>query len=278
MARGVFIGLAGVDVIYYSDTYPGRNEKSSIESYATFTGGPAANEAITFSMLGGESTLITSIGKSSMGKAILADLESYGVEVIDISKGVDILPFISAIMVDNEGERSIWSGQRKLPETDFRMDSYDYDFCMCDCYMYPHSLEILKSCSDKMPICLDVDTFSDRIDNYLQLADIAIMSSNVWNSIDANNLDPMLKIAVTNDGRPIRIIDSGEVSEVEVNRVQAIDTLGAGDIFHGAFAYFYYAEKKSFRNSIRLASVIASISVQYKGTRAWRDHMLDSAV
>lgn len=273
MAKGIFIGLAGIDIIYYSDRYPDKNEKSSIGSYATYTGGPAANEAITFSMLGGESTLITSIGESSMGRAILADLESYGVHTVDISKGVDILPFISAIMVDKDGERSIWSGQREFSKTDFRIDDYDYDFCMCDCYMYPHSLDILKSCHGKVPICLDVDVFSDEVHHYLKLADIAVMSSGVWKNMDVNALHPGLKVAITDDDKPIRIIDSAGVSDVGVESVEAIDTLGAGDIFHGAFAYYYYAQNEDFRESVRLASAIASTSVQYRGTREWRDHI-----
>ena len=273
MAKGLFIGLAGMDIIYYSDRYPDKNDKSTIHDYKTFTGGPAANEAITFSLLGGDSTLITSIGESPIGNAIKADLESYGVTVIDLSEGVDILPFISAIMVDSQGERSIWSGQRRFPVLEFKLNDHDYDFCMCDCYMYPHSLELLKSLPESIPVCLDVDVYNDYIYDYLQFAEIAILSSKVWSDVDKKRLKPELRIAVTDNDCPIQIIEPEVNCSVTVRKVKAIDTLGAGDIFHGAFAYFYYNQNDSFESSVKEASRIATISVEYFGTREWKNHV-----
>ena len=272
MAKGLFVGLAGMDIIYYSDNYPNRNDKSAIDDYKTFTGGPAANEAITFSMLGGDSTLITNIEESPIGDVIKANLESYSVRVIDLSKGIDILPFISAIMVDSNGERSIWSGQRKFPESDFTLEDCDFDFCMCDCYMYPHSMKILRDLPDSVQICLDVDAYGDHVYDYLQLADMAILSSKVWSSIDQGLLKPDLKIAITDNDCPIRILDSETTYSVPVEKVEAIDTLGAGDIFHGAFAYYFYDQGRTLEDSIREASGIATLSVKYHGTREWYDH------
>jgi len=273
MTKGLFIGLAGIDIIYYSEEYPDRNDKVAIPDYRTFTGGPAANEAITFSMLGGESTLITSIGRSALGKAIYADLDFYGVKVKDLSKNTDILPFVSAILVDGAGERSIWSGQRTFSQIDWVPKMDDYDFCMCDCYMAPHSLEILRKCHGKMPICLDVDAFSETVYDYLALADIAILSAKVWVSIDFKRLDPRLTIIITDNGFPIKVIDGEEEYEVPVRKANVIDTLGAGDIFHGAFAHYYYDKLLSIREATKGAADIATLSVEYLGTREWKAHL-----
>ena len=72
-----------------------------------------------------------------------------------------------------------------------------------------------------------------------------------------------------------KIMTRGECSvlyeneEILVPQVKAVDTLGAGDIFHGAFCFAYFQEKKTMRDSLEFAVAIASESVKYKGPREW---------
>ena len=53
-------------------------------------------------------------------------------------------------------------------------------------------------------------------------------------------------------------------------QVNVIDTLGAGDIFHGAFCY-YFIQTGEFQQSLEEAAKVAAISCTYRGPRTWMD-------
>ena len=74
-------------------------------------------------------------------------------------------------------------------------------------------------------------------------------------------------IAITNGEKPIQYISQGTNGWVEVAQINPVDTLGAGDIFHGAFCHYILEE--SFIDAIALAAKIASHSCQFFGTRRW---------
>lgn len=57
--------------------------------------------------------------------------------------------------------------------------------------------------------------------------------------------------------------------EIEIEPVECIDSLAAGDIFHGAFCFAYLEKEYNFEQALKYASKIASESVKYKGPRAW---------
>jgi sugar/nucleoside kinase (ribokinase family) len=75
--------------------------------------------------------------------------------------------------------------------------------------------------------------------------------------------------AVTRGARPIVGLERGRRFEIEVPAVHAVDTLGAGDVLHGAFC-LRYAATGDFEGSLRFASVIATQSCRGFGIGAWR--------
>ena len=74
-------------------------------------------------------------------------------------------------------------------------------------------------------------------------------------------------IAITRDGDPILAHTAGVTSELPVMPIQPVDTLGAGDIFHGAFCH--YLLENDFLRSLERAGEVASLSCTSLGTRAW---------
>ena len=75
-------------------------------------------------------------------------------------------------------------------------------------------------------------------------------------------------MAITRGEKPIRYVIDDTRGEIQVKRVLVADTLGAGDIFHGAFCS-YYNGKNTFLLALIKAAEIASESVKYEGTRKW---------
>ena len=65
-------------------------------------------------------------------------------------------------------------------------------------------------------------------------------------------------LAVTDGDRGVYWLDNGEIRHMPAFKVKAIDTLGAGDVFHGAFT-FRLVETGDLVDSMRFASAAAAI-------------------
>ena len=58
-------------------------------------------------------------------------------------------------------------------------------------------------------------------------------------------------------------------TEIPVEKIEAVDTLGAGDIFHGAFCYAYFECENRMENALRFAAKVAGESIKYRGPQEW---------
>ncbi len=75
-------------------------------------------------------------------------------------------------------------------------------------------------------------------------------------------------IDINNGEMPIEYISENKRDKLEVTQIEtSVDTLGAGDIFHGAFCHYILQE--NFKNALTAAAKIASYSCQFFGTRQW---------
>lgn len=264
--KGLFVGLCTTDIVYYADAFPEENKKIKVNDYARYIGGPAANAAITYAALGGDATLATCLGSSLESKVMIEELQSYGVKVLNYSTE-NMLPNTASILISQNGQRTIISGQQQFVcNQHYALDAYD--FVLFDCNQQEISLDILKQYADK-PIVLDAGSWKPNIEQFLQKAQIVI-ASEVFVNPQGQNVFKMEQCQTAH-----KIITRGERSvlyeneEIPVPQVKAVDTLGAGDIFHGAFCFAYFNKEKTMRDALEFAAKIASESVRYKGPREW---------
>ena len=283
--KGLFVGLCTKDILYYTDELPGYNHKSKTEDFATYIGGPAANAAITYAVLGGDATLATCLGNSMESKAMIEELKGYGVKVLNFSEN-DTVPNTACIVVSSDGKRTILSGQHKF-EVNREHDLSGYDFALFDCNQQEISLEILAGMdvTEGKPVVLDAGSVKPNIEKFLERADIVIASEDfkdaAGNTIFEMNCNAAHK-AITRGEKPILYLGTEierrdcsvlpEKTEIPVEAVEAVDTLGAGDIFHGAFCYGYFEKEYSCEEALRFAGKVASESVKYRGPREWMRH------
>src|SRR5699024_7964423 len=103
------VGLTTMDVLHRADRRPGANEKITAVRQDVAAGGPAANAAVTFAVLGGRARLLTALGRGGPALVARADLTGHGVEIHDAAD--DDYPLaVSAVLVDDAtGERSVVS-------------------------------------------------------------------------------------------------------------------------------------------------------------------------
>ncbi len=280
MFRGLFVGMVTWDVVYRAPRYPEKNEKMMANELFLASGGPACNAAITFSALGNRSVLQGAIGRHPMAKAIRHDLEARGVELEDLTPERLAPPPISSIMVDSvTGERAVMSVNVPsepgvvLPETEKKPD-----IILADGHQISVAMEMKKRMPDS-PLVIDGGSWKDGLDNLLKLADFSLCSADFFPPGCRNQDDVLAYLrgqgvpfsAITNGPDPIRYITGkGTMGEIPVPRIEVVDTMGAGDIFHGAFCHFILTQ--DVESALVQAANTASLSCTFFGTRTWIDH------
>lgn len=281
MYKGIFLGLATADIVYYVPHHLERNQKLKAERQLAYAGGPATNAAVTFAAFGNESTLLTGLGQHPLAHVAKLDLADHKVRLIDCTDQPRRPPILSAIIVDlSNGERSVVYSNtdlRKLRSDAINDNTLEYaDILMLDGYYLPQAIQLATLAKNlNIPVVLDGGSWKEGLENLLPLVDYAICS-NAFLPPGSTNQDTLfdflrghgiVNIAITRDGRPIVAHSQGQISNVSVMPVKTVDTLGAGDIFHGAFCH--YILEYDFLLSLERAGEVASLSCTSLGTRAW---------
>lgn len=279
--KGLFWGLLTIDLHFFTDHYPEENSKVKAKKFKSYIGGPVTNAAITFSHLGGQSRLFTSIGKNPYRKMINEQLEHYGIDVHDLKSEVEEDPvFASVITNEANGSRTIYSYHPSdTYDQGVQTKENDIKIALFDGFYMKSSIEQAKICNQLgITTVFDGGSWKAGTETLLKYMDIAICSENFYPpGIDTNDETTeyliqkgVKKTAITRGYKSI-ITNEGEANFlVEVPKTDVVDTLGAGDIFHGAFCYFY-GETLNFPVALEKAAQIASFSCQYAGPRAWME-------
>jgi sugar/nucleoside kinase (ribokinase family) len=281
MASGIFVGLSTIDLVHTVDEFPLADTKAVARSQEVLVGGPATNAAITFSLLGGKATLVTGVGRHPVAGLVKDELRRYAVDLVDLAPQSELFPAISSVWINQYGHRSVVSVNATRidisgPQVDhslFREASIllvDGHF-MSACQVWAAAARTLG-----IPVVFDGGSWKPGTDQLLNFVDIAICSADFLppscNSDDTviNYLQSadVRQIAITHGATPVRFVDTSHSGFIEVPQVDAIDTTGAGDIFHGAFC-FHTANGSSFVEALREAARIATASCQFHGTREW---------
>lgn len=279
--KGLFWGLLTIDLQFYIDDFPEENSKVKAKKFSAFIGGPVTNAAITFRHLGGQSKLITAIGRNSFKPMIMEELSEYEVEVFDLKSGEQDDPvFASVITSQTSGSRTIFSCHPKEATTPpLQMITREIKIALFDGFYMKSSIDAARKCRELgITTVLDGGSWKPGSNELLQYIDIAICSADFYPP-GVQTFDDVTeyllkkgvqKTAITRGEKPI-ITNEGEVNYlVKVPRTKTVDTLGAGDIFHGAFCYFY-GTSGNFLLSLEKASQIASYSCQFEGPRGWME-------
>lgn len=278
--KGIFIGLNTIDNQFLIDCEINENSKYKAEKTGLFVGGPATNAAICFSYLNGKSKLYTPIGNHHFSNFIYEDLNNLKIEITDLNKDIDAEPTMASIITTkNNGNRTVFSYHPKpLSIQQVNNNNLDNsDIILVDGFYIDTTIELLKNRkTNSTPIVLDGGSWKPNMEKLLKYIDIAICSENFLppgtkNQDDIFNFlhDYGIKYAAITQGeKPINYSINNSKGQIFIEPVEVIDTLGAGDFFHGAFCY-YFAQDNDFIGSLLKASKIAGKSCKYFGTREW---------
>ena len=279
--RGLFVGLTTIDIQYLVDTFPALDSKTVAGTFAMSVGGPATNAAVAFANAGGKCHLMSAIGNNQFTSFIESELHHYNVEFTDLSPLARQLPTVSSIVTTRGGHRTVITTASSITANTSDTTSVahpdDYDVVLVDGFNMETCCMVAaqaKQCAK--PVVLDGGSWKDGMERLLPSIDIAICSEHFL-SPDGGDGDSVIKY-LARQGVRYRAITRGERSiiysvpdgngEIEIGPQEVVDTLGAGDILHGAFCY-YYAVGNNFVPALLHASRIATLSCQTVGTRSW---------
>jgi sugar/nucleoside kinase (ribokinase family) len=280
--EALFVGATTIDIHYLVHNFPLSNTKVKAGDFAIAVGGPATNAAITHAFLGGSSELWSVVGNNPFREFIQKELSNFRISHMDLGDEQDSYPGISSIITTEEtGDRSVIY---QTPKYTRLKDNYHdklkrqkYDLVLIDGLLMDASLDIAKVAKkSRIPVVLDAGSWKEGTEELLASISIVIFSEDfhppgtsnyfeVFSYLDAKKI-PMM--AVSRGNRSIVFQSREGKGEIPIKEVSVIDTLGAGDILHGAFCY-HYLHGKNFIEALKKASEVATESCRYFGTRSW---------
>ncbi|MDZ7955730.1 sugar kinase [Nostoc sp. DedQUE09] len=283
MNRGLFVGLATLDLIYLADSAPKNNQKIVATDHTLAAGGPATNAAVTFNYLGNQATVLGVVGSHPMTQLIRDDLANYKVAIADLKPSTDLVPPVSSIIVTQvTGERAVVSINAVKTQASSASIPPDIlqnvDIVLIDGHQMVVGDSIAQMAkTNNIPVVIDGGSWKRGFEQILPFVDYAICSANFYppNCQTGEDVFSYLSgfhiphIAITHGQEPIEYLSGTKTGIVDVPQIQAVDTLGAGDIFHGAFCH--YILRESFTDALTLAANIAADSCKLFGTRRWMD-------
>ncbi|MEU4249660.1 PfkB family carbohydrate kinase [Amycolatopsis sp. NPDC026612] len=267
-------GLCTVDVVQRVDELPAPGEKVQSLRVDVAAGGPATNAAVTAAALGAEATLLTVLGAHPLAALARADLEAHGVHVVDLAPSQPGPPPVSAAAVrDRDGERTVVSrnaGERHFHVKVPLFGVGEADVVLVDGHHPELALAVARGARARdVPVVLDAGSWKPVLDELLLLVDVAACSAHFTAPEPGLHQRGVGTVITTAGAGPVRWSTAdGSSGEVPVPVVEARDTLGAGDVWHGALAVAVTREA-TVTDRIRFANEVAAERVRHVGPRSW---------
>ena len=283
--RLLSVGAFTLDTILRVETLPAHQGKFIASDGVQIASGMATSAACAARRLGAEVSLWASAGDDPVGDQLIADIEVEGVDCSLIRRVAGARSALAAILVDAHGERVIVPFYDKKAQADPKdlplADLSAFDAVLVD-VRWPGAAALALSAARSIgrPAILDADIAPvEVLERLLPLASHIVASEPAARIVCGHALDPESAcadlasrtdafVAVTCGAAGTWWHDraTGRVRHVEAPKVKAVDTLAAGDVFHGAFAVGL-AEAMPVEEALRFASAAAALKCLRFGGR-----------
>lgn len=273
MARIVCVGLACLDYLFRVATLPGGGGKFFAEDYQAAPGGPAAAAGIAVAALGHEAIFLGRLGDDQVGHDVIRYLENKYVDGSKIRLVEGQSSQVSSVIIDHTGERQIVNySSSTLDQDPSWLDENvikTADFLLAD-VRWPEGAErgLQLASQHGVPSLLDADVSPTDISSLVNLATYTIFSERGLEMVSQERDVPkaLAKVHATSTTWPAVTLgekgsfwlDNGELRNCPAEQIKAVDTCGAGDVFHGAFAVAM-AEQMAIDQAMRFASATAAL-------------------
>jgi sulfofructose kinase len=284
-ARLLSVGALTLDTILRVETLPAHQGKFIASDGVQIASGMATSAACAAHRLGADVSLWASAGDDPVGDQLIAGIEAEGVDCSYVRRVSGARSALASILVDAHGERIIVPFYDGLAQTDPDSlpfaDIAAFDAVLADVRWPGAAALALKAAhAAGRPAILDADTAPLAVlEQLLPLASHIVASEPAVRILCGQALDLETActdmasrtdafVAVTGGAAGTWWFDRAAQSSrhVAAPRIKAVDTLAAGDVFHGAFAVGL-AEAMPVEQAMRFASAAAALKCQRFGGR-----------
>jgi sugar/nucleoside kinase (ribokinase family) len=259
MARILCVGMATIDFLSVVDAYPTENTETAIKRSALAVGGPVGRGAICCARLGADTQVAAMIGKGIFSDILHTELKKS--EFIDIKFVVEQEGDVSQhsfIVISNRGKHrtNFWVPQPRASAELLQLSSRligEADVVLTDCTDRNLSLSVAKTAMESnIPCIMDTGSYKPYVEEILPYLDHIVAPAKFFTTRaqsfgsepDSQMYDLLDKfhpksVVMTKGEHGGQFLFPGmdNIGCYPALNVRSIDTCGAGDVFHGAFAY-----------------------------------------
>jgi sulfofructose kinase len=283
-SRLICVGHAALDRVFTVDAWPTGSAKIVASRCEESGGGMAANAAVAIARLGGQVAFWGPTGDDATADVIEAQLRDEGIDVHNLKRLPGMRSSSSAVLIDAHGERLVvgfrsealrssaeWLPLHEVPSV---------EAVLVDVRWPEGAAAALQAArANDVHAILDGEVAQrDVLERLLSFAQHVVFSERGLSVLSAD-VEPGLRLAlergatlaaVTRGERGVLWIEKHTPTQVRhcpAHAVNVIDTLAAGDVFHGAYA-LAIAQSYTIEHAMRFASAAAAIKCTRPGGRS----------
>lgn len=255
------VGVATLDTIAVVDRLPGHDERAVAERFAVAGGGPAATAAVALARLGVAAGFVGVVGDDDAGRQVREGLEAEGVDVSRLRTDPAAETARAIVLVEAEGgARTIIASPQPRPAAD------DVPADAAWLHVDHAGYAAARAAGGGARLSIDDGNAVGMLD--LAGVDLYAPTEQILLGRFGGGTDAALRasaaagarrVVATRGARGSVVLDGDVVVEVPGFAVDAVSTLGAGDVFHGALLAAV-VDGKDTVEAARFASVVAALS------------------
>ncbi|EAE8347489.1 ribokinase [Listeria monocytogenes] len=276
MSKIVVLGSCSIDYVVETKRQPQTGETIEGIAFQKYFGGKGANQAVAAKRFGGDVAFVGAVGKDDAGNQILANLKKEGIQTSFVQE-VDAASGAAVITIRNSDNSIIY-----VPGANHQFGITDYSKVFEGAEIVLLQLELpekiimqaLTYCEKKeITTILDPapsELFSakmfEKVDyitpNETEFAEIA---KKLHTSQKELLMENPQKIIISKGAKGVSYVDNGTLINLPAEKVEAVDSTGAGDTFTGVFAAMLV--EGSFEQAVKWAVKASATSVKSKGAQ-----------
>lgn len=284
------LGSINSDIVAETKNYPKRGDTIFGDSISFFPGGKGANQATAVAKLGKTVQLIGAVGDDLYGENLLKSLKENNVNIDNVKRSNKLVTGTSIVMIDDRGDNTILvlkgaNDDLLVADVETAFSNMEKSDILLVQMEVPHEsvIRAMQLAKERgMYVILDPAPAEGIVIEALEYADVVTPNEQETKSllgIELTNMESAIisgqrleRMGVKNSiikmgARGSLVYQSGKYEWVDSIKVNAVDTLGAGDAFAGALACGL-SDGLDLVTAAKFATVVAGLKVTKLGAQS----------
>lgn len=290
--RIVVVGSINMDLVIRTAHLPVPGETILGESgYQTYPGGKGANQAVASAKLGAQTTMLGAVGQDAFGDELIANLQTHRIQTDALVRKTNTNSGVALIGIDeSNGENFIivaGGANRSLSPEDIQyaksvIQSADILICQLEIPIESVHTALTIAKENHVTTVLNAAPVCELSDGLLSLVDFLIVNEteavqlshySISELEDVEQASAILLgkgvkcVVLTMGAKGANVVDANHRIYVPTFPVKAIDTVGAGDAFVGAFS-IAIAQGKPLADALKFSNAVGALATTKPGAQS----------